>query len=266
MPRFLFFIALVLSLAACSGGSGDEKKQQPAVNDTTPVITQEPGSAPATAATAPGTGGITANQQDGLNEVIHFYGGKCTWSAGDAKDGKKYFRIQISNSASLDSNLQITELSAANIAILFYKDLLAERVLFSEIRTVIVFNDGRKIVKSYPTDKLEIVLSKMMVVMRMAQLLKDKKFNDLAALLNDKNNIEHYNKAELMKKIEYAEQSLGTVKEFIPYGFVFLKSKNNRSVLHISGVLLREGQNNEFSVDFDAASTKDEAVFLNYKL
>lgn len=271
--RLLYLIILSAALASC-GGSDEKQKETPATTqpvNSSPNVMPVPDAANAAPAApvmpARPPGGITVNEQRGLDEIVHFYGGKTKWSIGDTKGGKQYFRIEISNSISLDSNKQITELSAANIALLLYKDLREERSLYSDIRSVIVYGDRTKIVKTYPVDNLEIALSKMLVTMGITNILKDKKYDELRGVLNDKNGIGDFNKDDLISKVKKAEQSLGPVKEFIPYGFMFVKAKNNRTVLHISGVLVRtDGRNNEFSVDFDATSKKDEAIFLNYKL
>ena len=261
MRPYLLLIILAAGLISCGGKTGDERKKYVETAPATAIST--PDAAPEGPAASKG---ITANEKSGLNEITHFYGGKCKYSIGDAKNGKKFFRIDISKSGSLDSSMQIAELNASNIAILFYKELREERNVYSEIRPVIHYSGGQTLVKTYESGRMDIVLAKMAIVREIALALKDKQYDALAPLLNDKSEVFPYNKMDLIEKIKKAEPNLGNVKEFVPYGFMFAPAKNKQMILHISGVLLRDQQNNEFSLDFDPASTKNEALFLNYKL
>ena len=77
----------------------------------------------------------------------------------------------------------------------------------------------------------------------------------------------HYNKDTLINNVAKFDPQFGTIKEFLPYGFrLSQRERDQREVLHISGVLLRDKQNNEFSVDIDPQSTKDEIIVLQYQL
>jgi hypothetical protein len=267
MKQYIAVIALALMLASC-GGNNDKQKSRQTPEQITPsntIPTPASGPVPALSVAPVTPGGLTVNEQNGIREVTNFYGGKCGYTTGTQGD-KRFFKLEISGSGALDSNMQITELNASNIALLFYKELRAERSSYNEIRAAIQFSDGRKIVKTYSTDKLETVVSKMLVVMKIAGLLHDKKYDEIGSMLNENSGFATYDKGKLIGQIKSAEAKLGNVKQFIPYGFIFIKAENKKLVLHISGVLVRDVQNNEFSVDFDPASNKDEAFFLNYKL
>ena len=50
------------------------------------------------------------------------------------------------------------------------------------------------------------------------------------------------------------------------HGFYFKKLKEGGEVLHISGMIKRNKQSNEFSVDLDPNINKDEVYNINYKL
>ncbi len=262
--RALYIIMLAVCFASC--GSADEKQDgQEVKNPSAPL---EVGPAPtALSDTAtmklPNAGDLA---QFAIKEITGFYGGVGTHSNGVTKAGKKFYRVEIRNSPVLDSNVKITELNISNIAMLFYKHLAGERNNFDEIQSAITFGDGQKLVKTYPKERLELVLSKTVVIAKITESLKAKNYAALAGLLNNKSLIV-YDKMILIEKIKNAEARLETVKEFIPYGFMFAMSEKKKEILHISGVLLREqGKNNEFSIDFDPSSAKEEALFLNYKL
>ena len=262
--RALYIIMLAVCFTSC--GSEDEKQDGQEVKKPSAPL----GIGPATTTLSdtatmklPGAGDLA---QFAIKEITGFYGGVGSYSKGETKTGKKFYRVEIKNSPVLDSNVRITELNISNIAMLFYKHLAGERNNFDEIQSAITFGDGQKLVKTYPKERLELVLSKTVVISKITDLLKAKNYASLTGLLNDKSLIV-YDKMILIEKIKNAEARLETVKEFIPYGFMFAMSEKKKEILHISGVLLREqGKNNEFSIDFDPSSTKEEALFLNYKL
>jgi hypothetical protein len=113
---------------------------------------------------------------------------------------------------------------------------------------------------------LDMVLRKMQTVMEIVDYLKKKDYAHIAPLLNDTSGTLQYKKEKLIGQIKSSEPNLGNIQMFIPYGFVFFKADNKKSVLHIAGMIIRDKNNNEFSVDFDPQSNKNEALFLNYKL
>ncbi len=255
MKRVLSLVILSAALVSC--GSGNEKNKKKEVSQN--VITS-----PVPAGQA--ANGLTLNEQNGINQVLGFYGGAVSYSKGLASGSQQYFKIEVSKSGALDSSMQIAELSVANISILLYSSLQEERTRYSEIRTVVNYSSGQKAERTYETDKLDMVLNRMEVVMKIVGLLKEKKYDDIAPLLNDQSNIIAYKKSELINKIKKAEPGLGEINQFIPYGFMFATTDKQKNILHIAGVIQRANQNNEFSVDFDPSSTKNEAIFLNYKL
>lgn len=261
--RGLYIILLAVFLVSC--GSDEEKRS---ANNQTVTIDPNTGQpvpiqTPTVTMTVPGAGDMA---QFAIKEITGFYGGIARVSNGTTDKGKRFYRIDVSNSPTLDSNVRITELNISNIAVLFYKHLSPEADKFDEIQASITFGDGQKLVKTYAKEKLELVLSKIVVITRIVNLLKEKNYNGLLPILNDKSHIA-YDKTLLVKNIERAEQRLDMVKEFIPYGFIFVQTDKKKELLHVSGVLLREhGNNNEFSLDFDPAVAKEEVLFLNYKL
>ncbi|MCD6012360.1 MAG: hypothetical protein K0Q79_2222 [Flavipsychrobacter sp.] len=263
--RGLYIILLAVFLISC----GSEEESNSGKKETiTVAIDPETGQpsavqTPTATMTLPGPNDMT---QFAIKEITGFYGGIARASNGTTNKGKRFYRIDISNSPILDSNVKITELNISNIAILFYKHISPEKDKFDEIQASITFGDGQKLVKTYTKEKLELVISKVVVITKIVGLLKAKNYDGLLPLMNDKSHIV-YDKTMLVKSIERAEERLEPVKEFIPYGFLFILNDKKKELLHISGVLLRErGNNNEFSVDFDPSVTKEEILFLNYKL
>lgn len=214
---------------------------------------------------------ITDNEDKGVKEILDFYGGYCKYAVGGSastNDGtKKFFELELSKSDAIETRAKVAEMPASNIAYLFYKNLNnEEQNNYNEIRTVLIFADGSKMSFEYPTQQLELVKKKMILVNKVVGLIKDKKFDALEPMLIDTALVK-YDKKELIAKLKSVDPDYGNVtKDFVPFGFRINKLKNGIDVLHISGAVVRDKQSNEFSVDLDLNSTEDKIYILQYKL
>ncbi len=93
-------------------------------------------------------------------------------------------------------------------------------------------------------------------------LLKEKKFEEISSMLN--NELIPFDKEELVPRLIELEPQFGNIKEYRFFGFMIVPFKG-KEVLHLSGALLREKQNHEFSIDIDFNSENDELYQLQYK-
>ena len=213
---------------------------------------------------------ITDNEDKGVKEILEYYGGNCKYAIGASvstdEGSKKYFELEMSKSDAIEKYAQIIEMPASNIAYLFYRNLKDEKSNYNEIQTVIIFNDATKKTFTYSVDKLELVKNKMLLVNKLVDLLKIKNFEAIKPMLDEKSSPLKYDKNDLIYNISKIDSMYGQIKEFLPYGFRFKKLENGKELLHISGALIRDKQSNEFSVDLDPESTKDEIFILQYKL
>lgn len=213
---------------------------------------------------------ISNNEDKGVKEILSFYGGYCKYAIGysaSTREGKKkYFELEISKSDIIEKYKNVVEMPASNIAYLFYRNLKNEKNNYDEIHTVIIFKDKSKVTLDYSKETLAIVDNKMNVVEKLVNLLKRKNYEGIKPFLKPDTTYIHYDKDELVSNLTKVELQLGTIKEFLPYGFRFNDKKDQQAFLHISGVLLRDKQSNEFSVDIDPKSTNDEIILLQYKL
>jgi hypothetical protein len=252
MKKCLLFILLVGILASCSN---DRRKRNARRH------------AGATGSEMPDTVTITANEAEGIKDITNFYGGTTKHSIGRTLDAnRKYFQVHVSNSDAIENTKNIIGLSAANMACMVYQNLLEDKNKYDEIRVQITFKDGESVEQGYPVSTLALVISKMKVVQIVVGLLKEKNYKGLGAVLNDKSSAGNYDKNKLIKEIQKADAPLGNIEMFVPYGYAFHKADDGKSLLHISGVLKRDKQNNEFSVIMDPESTKDEVLMINYRL
>jgi hypothetical protein len=212
---------------------------------------------------------ITDNEDKGVKEVLGFYGGYCKYAVGASastdKGKSKYFELEMSKSEVIDSYSDVAQMPASNVAYLFYKNLAEEKENYNEIHTVIVFADGDEMTFKYPTEQLEIVQNRMKSVKQIISLIKSKDFQGIKPLLNDA-SVAKYDKNELVANMEKVDSNFGDVKEFLPYGFRFNELENGKKYLHISGAIMRDKQNHEFSADFDLDAPIDELLKIEYKL
>lgn len=212
---------------------------------------------------------ITDNEDKGVKEILAFYGGYCKYAVGVSvstdKGKSKYFELEMSKSEVINNLSDNAQLPASNVAYLFYKNLKAEKENYKEIHTVIVFENGSKKKFVFPTDKLEIVEGRMKSVEHIVSLIQAKDFDGIKPFLNDTSLIV-YDKNRLVTNMEKMDDTFGTVKEFLPYGFRLDELKNGKKGLRISGAILRDKQSHEFSASFDLDAPENELLMVEYKL
>ena len=211
---------------------------------------------------------ITDNEDAGVKEILAFYGGQCKYAIGasaSTKDGKKkYFELELSKSDAIQKLSDKIEMPASNIAYRFYKNLKQEKSNYDEIHSVIIFEDGTEKTFVYSAEKLELISKRMKLANKVVQLLTNKDYERLKTILNI--DSAKYDKDELISNLIKFEPQFGDIKEFRPFGFRINQTKNGMNILHISGALIREVQNSEFSIDVDLNSDKEEVFLLQYKL
>jgi hypothetical protein len=211
---------------------------------------------------------ITDNEDAGVKEILDFYGGQCKYAIGasaSTKEGnKKYFELEMSQSDAIEKLADKMEMPASNIAYLFYRNLKDEKENYDEIHSVIIFEDGTKKTFEYSTKQLGLVHNRMKTVNKVVELISSNDFQTLKSILN--NELVGFDKDEIITNLENMNPKLGKVIEFNPYGFRINKSKSGIEILHISGAMIRELQNNAFSIDLDLNSEKEEIYLLQYKL
>lgn len=247
MKTYLYLIVLALVLTSC--GSNEEADKKPAAVAQPPLPT-----------------GPSVAEQAGIKEITDFYGGECKFAVSKPGDAKRYVELQISKSPSLDTSQHIAALCAGNIALLYYKHVAGTPLGYDELHTIIFYPDGQKAEKDFGLKQLDTVLTKSKLVDDLVACVKAKNFDGLQPLLNDQNGIVAYNKKDLIEKMKGIDPQLGALKQFLPFGFIFYNSDKGKELLHISGMMIREKNNNQFSIDIDPADAKEEAVVINYKL
>ena len=209
---------------------------------------------------------ITDNEDAGVKEILDFYGGQCKYAVGvsaSTEDGKKkYFELEMSESDAIEERLDKPKLPSSNIAYIFYKNLKEEKKNYDAIHVVLISKDNSKQQFEYPISTLEQVEKRMGLNDKTVSLLKEKKFEEISSMLN--NELIPFDKEELVPRLIELEPQFGNIKEYRFFGFMIVPFKG-KEILHLSGALLREKQNHEFSIDIDFNSENDELYQLQYK-
>lgn len=212
---------------------------------------------------------ISDNEDKGVKEILDFYGGNCEYSLGASASTetgkKKYFELKLTKSELIEKLASKVELPASNVAYLFYKKLKVERKKYDEIHVLIGFKDGDEMLFKYATHDLEKIDRRIGFINKIVELIKNKDFESLRPFLST--DLFKYSKDELISGINKVDSQFGNVTDgFLTYGFKIRKLDNGKQILHQSGVVLRDVQNHEFSVDINLNSDKEEIYLLQYKL
>jgi hypothetical protein len=246
--NIISIIILTLTIISCEDLKKEDKKKQ-----LLPQIFQ-----------------ITENEKIGMQEAVNFYGGHCEYSIGttiSTEEGKKqYFELELSNSNVIEKKPDNAKMAASNIAYLFYKNLNGEeRQNYDEIHVILIFDNEKKREFVYPQQQLELVTKRMQMAYSITELIKEKKFEVIKTFMNDKDFIS-YDKNILISSLKSADPQFGNVTEgFRPFGFRIYKTNDGREILHISGAIIRDKQNNEFSIDLDLNGADESIYMLDYK-
>ena len=212
---------------------------------------------------------ITDNEDKGIKELLDFYGGECKYSVGavestEDNEDKKYFEIELMKSVALTKYADRPEWTTSNIAYRFFKNLnQEERGNYTHIRGTLIFDNGDKIEHDYSREELETVDTKMKIVLKVIETIKQKRFEDIKSYLNPENNFT-YDKEEMISGLQKYDSEFGNITEFRLFGFKYTTA-DTKPILSIFGIMIRDVQNNEFKVYINPKSDKDEIMSLNYK-
>jgi len=210
---------------------------------------------------------VTDNELNGVDAILDFYGGECKYgigaSASNIEGKKKYFELEMSKSESIDKRLNKVHLPSSNIAYLFFKNLKQEKKNYDEIHVTLISKENVKQEFIFSIELLERVEKRMSLAHRTVDLLKEKKYEDLKSMMN--NDLIPFDKEQLIPRLQKIEPEFGNIKEFLFFGFKVVPYKG-KNLLHLSGAIMRDKTNNEFSIDIDFDSDKNELYQFLYKL
>ena len=115
----------------------------------------------------------------------------------------------------------------------------------------------------YSMDKLALIDNKMKVVVKVVDLIKTSKFSDLKPFFSDGSYTDSA-KNNLILNIKQLDPTFGNIKEFTPFGFRF-ETINGFNVVDILGAMIRDKQNNQFTLKVDLKPSEDKIHYIDYK-
>ncbi|NQY31005.1 MAG: hypothetical protein HRT69_16255 [Flavobacteriaceae bacterium] len=209
---------------------------------------------------------VTDIEKQAVDSVLEYYGGICHRSKGfNSKNGKTttYFELKMSKSEAIEGQMNKVHLPSSNVAYIFYKNLKEEKKNYNSIHVILTSKDNTEQEFIFPITLLERVEKRMSLANKTITLLKEKQYEQLNSMMN--NEIIPFDKEQLIPRLKKIEPEFGNIKEFLFFGFkvVPYKSKN---LLHLSGVIIRDKKDHQFSIDIDFDSDKNEIYQLQYKL
>ncbi|KAA5549308.1 hypothetical protein [Adhaeribacter rhizoryzae] len=208
-------------------------------------------------------------ESESIDKILSFYGGKVEWSIGKNVSTDKeelqgsFFEVKLSD-ADL-SHYDDLSFPASNIAYLFYSTITPEeRSKYNFIRVIVEFN-GTESKYEFPVEELEIVTSSMEVFKSTSNILKTGKFNLLKNrfLKGYDTEIDKFRKSCLEVDSVY-----GKVQDLVIQGYSLAPGKAGNKfteLLRMSGVLVREKQNTDFSVTIDSKDSDKKIVGIIFQ-
>jgi hypothetical protein len=211
---------------------------------------------------------ITDNEDKGIKEVLALYGGYCEYSFGQSfstDDGRsKYFELKVSESQLIEDYKANPQFIASNVAYLFYKNLEDEIENYKAIHVIIKFEDESSVEFEIQSKELEIVHSKMPLVLNSVELIKQKEFNTLASKISPE--VYSINQESFANRLTEVDPQFGEVQDFVTFGYQFYRTETDVELLRISGIILRDIQNSQFSVDVSSQISDEKLYLVQYKL
>jgi hypothetical protein len=220
---------------------------------------------------------LTENHESGINEVVQHYGGSCTQTFGFQKEGLykgRYFEVEIKDSETLESYIEVPEIPSSTMAYLFYNKLGPDQANLEFIRASISFNDNKKSTSEYSVYDLKLVEQKLAVIDQLNERIGNSDYTNVKSMLSAE--LYDFPKDEFVANMDTVGLLCGKPTGIDLYSFQFYElsdseqqdattSKSNQRILHISYTMLREKQSHECSVEFYADPTRNEIVDIKYR-
>jgi hypothetical protein len=211
---------------------------------------------------------ISENERKGVKEVVALYGGQVQVSEQDSATpagNKNIVQVQLSQSTFAENytDMAMPELPASGVAYAFYKRLGNEKKKYTHVKTQLLLKNGDKEEYEFPVNELELVNSKIAIVQRIGDLIKQRNYEELKPMLDS--TYGGYNKEQFIENLEETDSRLGKANELVIVGFSFYKL-SGKDILHISGQMMRGATANALSVDIDPNDRQERAIMINYKI
>lgn len=211
---------------------------------------------------------ISDNENAGISDVLSYFGGRCEYSIGthveDQGEASNFFELEISQTKALKKYSSLPQVLASNAAYRFFRNLKEERKRYTEVRTILVYAEGKKKEYAFLISDLERIDQKVRTVEKVVAWIQERDYESIQSHLQE-NPYFDFDPGTLIKKLNAVDLEMGMITdEWVPFGFTFLPIEDNKKLLHISGTLLRKNQNHNFSIVMEWEGEGEDIMFLNY--
>jgi hypothetical protein len=184
--------------------------------------------------------GMTKIELNSVQKVLDFYGGKCIRHKGWETinlETTNYFEIEMVENDFFNKDKSKLKYHSANIAYIFYSNLGKEKSKYNQIRVKINLENGESSEFSYSSEKLNEFEKILPLNLKTAELIKNKKFNEVILLFDESIEISENDISKIFKNYdkEYGEFTKSECQ-----GFEYLNTNNFGKVIKTYFVQVRE--------------------------
>lgn len=196
---------------------------------------------------------VTNNEKDAVQKVLNFYGGICNRSKGfTSKNGdmETYFVLEMEKSNLIESYSEILELPASNIAYLFYSNLRNEQKNYTTIKVVLKLENGKAEEFEYSTWKLKQIKK---IIPALNSIIDDVKYQNFKNLHTkfDPMIAKDITPEALKDFLFPTDSAYGITKEYQFHGFNYFYDEDNRPLIELVNVMMREKANTPLIIVLD---------------
>lgn len=216
---------------------------------------------------------VSKKELDSLNEISRFYGGDVNLTYGfiastrdeDNETNGKYFKITVTGSTSVQQ-FENLSLPASNIAYLFVKNLSKENLENYSYIVVIIKNEGPDYKEEYSIASLQEIKKQLPIFNKVSLLLKSKNYPELFSRFH-KEVTANLDENKFKQETEDLDSIYGKIESLQFQGFTYSTEQIGETysdLIRLSGVLVREKQNTQFSITIDPAIKKRKITGVRF--
>lgn len=202
-----------------------------------------------------GNNGWTVNENKAIEAIKTAYGGKAVYSkTAPTEGGKNFFHIELSESKTIEDQIDLTGMFASHVAWLFFENIGDEKSRYGGVEVTVKLSTGEAPAFQYTIAELEKVHNALPVLEKTVALLKTFDYEGLYALLAPERAATLL-KETLVTDCSAFDKNNGKVTDFQFQGFgFFTPSGSQQELLHLAGNLKRERYDTPLSIFVDPAS------------
>ena len=195
---------------------------------------------------------FTKNGEKGAKDVESFFDGHCKYNIDSA--GKK-LTIELSGSDVVEKERPANLFF--HVAYRFYRNLNRDKYNCDQLKVVLVYADKHQAISDFPLKDLDMVAPKMPLIDRVANLVKDKKYNELSLMIND-TVLREIDRDKMIEDLKILDSTYGMVKDYEPLYFWRWELDNKKEMIQVYCMMNREKGKNKFNIYFNADEKSEE--------